>query len=103
MTSVKTNGAHIRTNANVLRKMMLEATLTIALDADLEVDKAVPYFFSTLFDSKCIEVVRYEKTRIKRTLRFTKDETLFSRELTKALVAGKKVAIGCQSKKRALM
>ena len=103
MTSLKTNGVHIRTNANVLRKLILEAKLTIALDADLEVDKAVPYFFSTLFKSKSIQVVRYEKTRINRTLRFTKDETLFFREVNSALLSGKKVAIGCQSKKRALM
>ena len=103
MTSVKTNGVHFRTNANVLRKLILEAKLTIALDADLEVDKAVPYFFSKLFESKAIQVVRYKKYRIQRTLRYTKDEELFVNEVTKAMVSGKKVAIGCQSKKRALM
>ena len=52
MTSVKTNGVHIQTIANILRKTILEAKLTIELNADLEVDKAVPYFFSTLFEYK---------------------------------------------------
>ena len=99
MTSVKTNGQHIRTNANVPRKLKL----TIALDADMEVDGAVPFFFSSLFESKHIQVVRYEKTQIKRTINFTSDETLFTREVKNALLSGKKVAIGCQSKKRALM
>ena len=103
MTSVKTNGVHIRTNANILRKLILEAKLTIALDADMEVDQAVPYFFSSLFNPKRIHVVRYKKTRIKRRLRFTKDEVLFSKAVEDAMLAGQKVAIGCQSKTRALM
>ena len=100
---MKTNGQHIRTNANVPRKLILDPKLTIALDADMEVDGAVPFFFSSLFESKHIQVVRYEKTQIKRTINFTSDETLFTREVKNALLSGKKVAIGCQSKKRALM
>ena len=103
MSSVKTNGQHIRTNANVLRKLILDSKLTIALDADMEVDGAVPFFFSSLFESQHIQVVRYERTRIKRTISFTSDETLFTNEVKNALLSGKKVAIGCQSKKRALM
>ena len=103
MTSVVTNKVHIRTNANILRKLMLDAKLTIALDADMEVDEAVPYFFSSIYNPKTIHVVRYTRTRIKRTLRFTKDEVLFCKVVEDALLAGQKVAIGCQSKARALM
>ena len=103
MTSIKTNGCHIRTNAMVLQKLVREATLTIALDADLEVDGAVPYFFSNVMPPETIQVVRYQKTRLRRTLRVSKDEVSFILRVKESLRAGQKVAIGCQGKKRALM
>ena len=98
MTSIKTNGAHIRTNAMILQKLIKEAKLTIALDADLEVDGAVPFFFSNVVPGE-IQVLRYKKTRIKRNLRISKDEVAFIQQVKDSLRAGQKVAIGCQNRR----
>ena len=100
---MKSNGAHLRTNAVVLRKLIQEAKLTIALDADMEVDGAVPFFLQSTVPSESIHLVRYAKTRIKRTIRLSEDEVCFVRKIKKTLLAGKKIAIGCQSKQRAKM
>ena len=40
---------------------------------------------------------------MRRSLLITKDETSYVREINEALASGKKICIGCQSKKRALM
>ena len=103
VTSVKTNGPHLRTNAVVLRKLIKEAKLSIVLDADLEVDGAVPFFLQSIMPSNLIHLVRYAKTRIKRTIRLSEDEVYFVRNIKERLRAGRKVAIGCQSKQRANM
>ena len=101
--SVITNGAHLRTNAVVLRKLIQEAKLRIALDADIEVDGAVPFFLQSPVPSNSIYLVRYAKTRIKRPIRVSEDEVCFVPKIKKTLLAGKKVAIGCQSKQRTNM
>lgn len=93
VTSVITNGAHLRTNAVVLRKLIQEAKLRIALDADIEVDGAVPFFLQSTVPSNSIHLVRYTKTRIKRTIRVSEDEVCFVRKIKKTLRAGEKVAI----------
>ena len=51
MTSITTNRAQIRTNAMILSKLTEEANMTIALDADIEVDGAVAFFLTTLASS----------------------------------------------------
>ena len=103
MTAIKTNAGNIRTNALVLRTLIREAKLTVCLDADLEVDNACPYFLSNVVPDESIQVVRYKKTRLKSTLIITKDEVSFIHRVKQPLCAGKKVAIGCQGKKRAMM
>ena len=85
------------------QKLIKEARLTIALNADLEVDGAVPFFFSNVVPGTTIQVVRYKMTRIKRTLRISKVEVAFIRKVKDSLRAGHKVAIGCQAKNRALI
>ena len=66
-------------------------------------DNACPYFLSHVVPDESIQVVRYQKTRLKRTLIITKDEISFIHTVKESLRAGKKVAIGCQGKKRAMM
>ena len=77
ITSVKTNGVHLRTNALIIRKLIKESKLTIALDADIEVDGAVQFFLSSVVRNDSIHVVRYMKTKIKRSLLISKDEQSF--------------------------
>ena len=103
ITSVKTNGVHLRTNALIIRTLIKEAKLTIALDADIEIDGAVPFFLSSVVRNDSVHLVRYIKTKIRRSLLITKDEKSYVREINEALASGKKICIGCQSKKRALM
>ena len=103
ITSVNTNGVHLRTNALIIRKLIKEAKLTIALDADIEVDRAVQFFLSSVVRNDSVHLIRYIKTKINRSLLITKDEKSFVRKINEALLSGKKICIGCQSKTRALM
>ena len=103
MTSTATNGVHIRTNVNVLTKLIQESDLSIFLGADIEVDNAVPFFLKHVVDTDRIHVVRYSKTLIQRNLHIMYDEEHFAFLISRSLENGIKVGIGCQSKKRALM
>ena len=103
MTSIKTNGVFLRDNAELLQLHMRTAKLTICLDADLEIDNAFPCFALTHFRHEEIEVIRYHRTRLERKLTLHSDEHLFVQSIVEELKAGRKVAIGCRLKKRALM
>ena len=99
MTSM-TNGSHLR--ANSLKKILQEANMTTALDADMEMDNAVPLLFCRIISSNSVHNVHYMKTRIRRSQHSTKDEDLFIESIKQALCFNK-VAVCCQEKKRALM
>ena len=77
LTSIKTNRLNLRTNALILRTLIAESKLTLALDADMEVDDAVPFFLTTIARSESIQLVRYTKKRLRRSLHISKDEKFF--------------------------
>ena len=68
MTCVTTNGAHIGTNAELLRSLMKQAKSTILLDADLEYDGAVQSLVLSVFHPCHVLVERYHTVKLPRTL-----------------------------------
>ena len=81
MTSIKTNGVFLRNNAELLKLHLRKAKLTICLDADLEIDCAFPCFALSIFKPDEIEVKRYHKRRLKRSITMHSDEHAFVKSI----------------------
>jgi hypothetical protein len=100
--SQKTNGRNMELNVDVLRAFMDHSEWTICMDADTEIDGAVPSFLTSVFPRpNDIHVVRYKRTNINRTLRASIDGDRWHENLLENIRYGIKCGIVCRTKKRA--
>ena len=102
VTSIKTNGDHLRENANVLRTLITGSELCVCLDANLEFDASVPVFLQSCVPTSAIEVHNYTHRKMVRELQLTTDHTGWLAAVKADLAAGKKVSLICRTKKNAL-
>ena len=101
MCCTTNKGSRLRTNANTLRSLMGAATLTLCMDADLEFDASVPSFLSSVFDPQQIEVHRYTKQKLPRSIEAHYQSRVFETSIKRSLANGEKVALLCRTKANA--
>jgi len=104
ITSLITNKDNIATNFDVLKTLCSHPqTEVIALDADLNVDAAVPTLLLSLFQPHEIHVDIYKYVSLRKSLICTTNQLEFYNRIEDQITNGKRVTVCFQSRKRALI
>lgn len=102
MTTLTTNKYQIQHNCTILRTLATNAAITVCMDADAEVDPAVPHLLQTWWPRpSSIQIERYVCPKLHRNIITTENEDTWIARVKSKLDEGHRVAICCRTKQRA--
>ncbi len=101
ITSTITNGKHLKDNYEIFTLMARNATQVITMDADLSVDSTCECLIRQFAKPEEVTLHRYGHQKISKNVTISNNENDWVKAVREKLTNGKKVAICCQSKKRA--